>query len=175
MVGGMGRTALYLKVSPAGLACGPITSGGRIYTLTRHSRPPGTPRSFISFPSKFPGMSLHFLPLHCRFSSLHFLEGSFIRIPFFGFSPAPSSFSCNSFDFHFVHFPVTAPCFASPACIASSASSEMMLAMLGVLSSIRHPPKILVFGLVFGCCGEMLQKRLNQSANPSPLIREGPA
>ena len=27
----------------------------------------------------------------------------------------------------------------------------MMLAMLGVLSSIMHPPKILVFGLVFGC------------------------
>ena len=85
-----------------------------IYTLTRHSRPPGTPsRSFISFPSKFPGMSLHFLPLHCRFSSLHFLEDSFIRIPFpfrpciflqLGFSPAPSSFSCKSFDFHFVDF-----------------------------------------------------------------------
>ena len=73
-------------------------------------------RSFISFPSKFPGMSLHFLPLHCRFSSLHFLEDSFIRIPFpfrsfiflqLGFFPAPSSFSCNAFDLHFVHFPVT--------------------------------------------------------------------
>ena len=58
-------------------------------------------------------MSLHFLPLHCRFSSLHFLEDSFIRIPFpfrpciflqLGFSPAPSSFSCNAFDLHFVHF-----------------------------------------------------------------------
>ena len=83
----------------------------------------------------------------------------------------PSSFSCNSFDFHFVHFqsPLfpcispSAPCFASPACIASSASSGMMLAMLGVLSSIRHPPKILVLGLVFGCCGEMLQK------SPKPI------
>ena len=33
------------------LACGPITSGGRIYTLTRHSRPPGTlPCSFCHFP-----------------------------------------------------------------------------------------------------------------------------
>ena len=58
-------------------------------------------------------MSLHFLPLHCRFSSLHFLEDSFIRIPFpfrpciflqLGFSPAPSSFSCNAFYLHFVHF-----------------------------------------------------------------------
>ena len=38
MVGGMGRTALYLKVSPAGLACGPITSGGRISGLTPDSR-----------------------------------------------------------------------------------------------------------------------------------------
>ena len=46
--------------------------------------------------------------------------------------------------------------------------------MLGVLSSIRHPKNSLVFGLR----GEMLQKssnRLNQSANPSPLIRAGPA
>ena len=121
-------------------------------------------------------MSLHFLPLHCRFSSLHFLEDSFIRIPFpfrpciflqLGFSPAPSSFSCNaltciSFTSSHSCF-LSAPCFASPACIASSASSGMMLAMLGVLSSIRHPPKILVFGLVFGCCGEMLQK------SPKPI------
>ena len=58
-------------------------------------------------------MSLHFLVLHCRFSSLHFLEDSFIRIPFpfrsfiflqLGFSPAPSSFSRNAFDLHFVNF-----------------------------------------------------------------------
>ena len=57
-----------------------------------------------------------------------------------GFSPMPSSFACNSFDFHSVHFQSllfpcispSAPCFASPACIASSASSGMMLAMLGV-------------------------------------------
>ena len=121
VVGGTGRPALYLKVGPAGLGLRPYHGprglkppGGRIYTLTRHSRPPGTPsRSFISFPSKFPFMSLHFLPLHCRFSSLHFLEDSFIRIPFpfrpciflqLGFSPAPSSFSCNAFDLHFVHF-----------------------------------------------------------------------
>ena len=120
-VGGTGRPALYLKVGPPGLGLRPYHGprglkppGGRIYTLTRHSRPPGTPsRSFISFPSKFPFMSLHFLPLHCRFSSLHFLEDSFIRIPFpfrpciflqLGFSPAPSSFSCNAFDLHFVHF-----------------------------------------------------------------------
>ena len=35
----------------------------------------------------------------------------------------------------------------------------MMLAMLGVLSSIRHPLKMLVFGR----CGEMLQK------SPKPI------
>ena len=84
-----------------------------------------------------------------------------------GFSPVPSSFSCNSFDLHFVHFQSllfpcispSAPCFTLPACIASSASSGMMLATLGVLSSIRHPPKTLVFGRRV----EMLQK------SPKPI------
>ena len=58
-VGGTGRPALYLKVGPPGLGLWPYHGprglkppGGRIYTLTRHSRPPGTPsRSFLSFPS----------------------------------------------------------------------------------------------------------------------------
>ena len=108
-------------------------------------------------------MSLHFLPLHCRFSSLqalHFPASRFL-------SPLPSSFSCNSFDFHFVHFqsllfPCISPlahCFASLACATSPASSGMMLAVLGVLSSFRHHPKILVFWR----CGEMLQK------SPKPI------
>ena len=143
-------------------------------------------------------MSLHFLPLHCRFSSLHFLEDSFIRIPFpfrsrcpvpftfcpciflhLGFSPLPSSFSCNSFDFHFVHFqsllfPCISPlahCFASPTCTTSSASSRMMLAMLGVLSSFRHPPKILVFSR----CGEMLQKSPKPIRESFAPYKGGPA
>ena len=126
------------------LACGPITSGGRIYTLTRHSRPPGTPsRSFISFPSKFPFMSLHFLPLHCRFSSLHFLEDSFIRIPFpfrpciflqLGFSPAPSSFSCNAFD---LHLPAAPPArHQSPRALAICA----FCAILGLTRQAAEPP-----------------------------------
>ena len=89
----------------------------------------------------------------------------FLSLPF---RSLPVRFPCISLQF-------SAPCFASPACITSSASSGMMLAMLGVLSSIRHPIKILVFGLVFGRCGDMLQKSLEQSVNPSPLIRAGPA
>ena len=59
----------------------------------------------------------------------------------FRFSPAPSASSRNSFHpfLRCLHF--LAPCFASPACIASSASSRMMLVMLGVLSSMRRPPQ----------------------------------
>ena len=97
------------------------------------------------------------------FSSLHFSSVS-LRNNFFPFPssgslrvlPAFSSilFLSSAFFMLFpLHFP-QAPCFASPACIASSASSGMVLAMLGVLSSIRHPLKMLVFGR----CGEVLQK-----------------
>ena len=108
---------------------------------------------------------LHFL--HCRFSSLHFLEDSFVRIPvpFRSRCPVPFTF-CPCIFLHLGFSPFLFPCisplahcFASPACISSSASSGMMLAMLGVLSSIRHPLKMFVFGR----CGEMLQK------SPKPI------
>ena len=172
MVGG-GRRHRAAGPVPEGRPSGPRPSavsrttgseapGGRIYTLTRHSRPPGTPsRSFISFPSKF----------HCRFSSLHFLEDSFIRIPFpfrpciflqLGFSPAPSSFSCNAFHLHLFPF---SPVFriASMHGIIRIIRDDAGNAGGVAQPSIRHPQKILVFGLVFGCCGEMLQK------SPKPI------
>ena len=60
---------------------------------------------------------------------------------------------------------------ASPACIASFGSSGMMLVLLGccpVLGSAR-------FVTLWGDATKILENRLNQSANPSPLIRAGPA
>ena len=111
MVGGM-----YLKVSPAGLACGPITSGGRIYTLTHtagHRAPlpvlsfpfPPSPvscrddlnfTSFACLPCQFPGMSLHFRPLHCRFSSLSYSHSFPFSFPLSGSSRSARAFSCIS-------------------------------------------------------------------------------
>ena len=124
------------------------------------------PSPFPPFPAFFSSTPLHFhqfciLFVHPFSSPFHpaISHELFIRIPFpfrsrcpvpftfcpsiflhLGFSPVPSSFSCNSFDFHFGHFQSllfpcispSAPCFASSACIASSALSGMMLAMLGV-------------------------------------------
>ena len=51
----------------------------------------------------------------------------------------------------------------------------MMLALLGALSSIKHPPKSARFVTLRGDATKVLENRLNQSANPSPLIRAGPA
>ena len=74
------------------LACGPITSGGRIYTLTRHSRPPGTPPVLSSpFPLSF---------LACPFTSFHFTAASApfisLKTPSFAFlSLFDLSFSCS--------------------------------------------------------------------------------
>ena len=82
-----------------------------------------------------------------------------------------------AFPIRFLQF--SAPCFASRACIASSASSGMMLAMLGVLSSTKHPQKNTCFWTRFwtphGDATKVLKNRLNQSTNPSPLLRAGPA
>ena len=162
------------------MACGPITSGGR------------TPsRSLISFPC----LPCSFLA--CPFTSFHFtaVSDSFIRIPFPFRSRCslhfPASRFLSSALFIFVQFlrlafrslPVTpvslhfpsAPCFASPACIASSASCRMMLALLGVLSSIRHHPKRSFLYLFLGAARRCYKNRLNESAYPLPLIREGPA
>ena len=47
--------------------------------------------------------------------------------------------------------------------------------MLGVLSSIRHPQKNSFLDSFLDAAGRCYKNRLNQSANPSPLIREGPA
>ena len=112
------------------------------------------PSPFPPFPAFFSSTPLHFhqfciLFVHPFSSPFHPAISHGTAVPFtfcpciflhLGFSPVPSSFSCNSFDFHFVHFQSlqfpcispSAPCFASPASIASSASSGMMLAMLGV-------------------------------------------
>ena len=48
----------------------------------------------------FPIMSNNFFSFPSS-SSLRVLPWHFLHL---GFSPAPSAFSCNSFDFHFVHF-----------------------------------------------------------------------
>ena len=179
MVGGMGRAALYLKVSPNG--AWPAARSRPVAGFTRYATQPATGHS-SPFPLSF---------LACPFTSFHFTAASApfisLKTPSFAFlSLFVLAFSCSLVSLqrplHFRAMPLTcisftsshscflsAPCFASPACIASSASSGMMLAMLGVLSSIRHPPKILVFGLVFGCCGEMLQKspkRIRKSFAP---------
>ena len=130
MVRGVGRTAFFLKVSPAGLACGPITSCGQ---AAGHPFPLSLQvlliflnfTSFARLPSQFPGMSLNFLPLHCRFSSLHFLEDSFICTPFpFRFrcpgrSPSRAlAFSCILVSLqrppHFRAIPLTFILFTSP-------------------------------------------------------------
>ena len=102
-----------------------------------------------NFPSIVHTFSIHPLSLHFP-HFVHqrpFISHSFpFSFPLSGSSRSARAFSCisvsacNSFDFHFVHFqPLlfpcispSAPCFASSACIASSASSGMMLAMLGV-------------------------------------------
>ena len=51
----------------------------------------------------------------------------------------------------------------------------MMLVLLGVLCSIRHPPKSARFATLRGHATKIIENRLNQSTNPSPLIRAGPA
>ena len=164
MVGG-GRRHRAAGPIPEGRPSGPRPSAVSRTTgfeAPRHSWPPDTPsRSFISFPSKFPGMFV--LAFSCSLASLQ-------RPPHFRAMPLTCiSFTSSDSCFH------SAPCFASPACIASSASSGMMLAMLGVLSSIRHPPKTLVFGLVFGCCGEMLQISLKPIRKSFAPYKGGPS
>ena len=161
--------------------------------------------------SSLPGISLHFLSLHFRFSSLHFLERpSFALVHcssrdfnlashFTSLSVTSLQFSSMSLrfqEFQLVSFRYRSPVpfafctcilhtsshsfsaissFASPACIASFGSSGMMLVLLGVLSSIRHHLKSARFVTLRGDATKMLENRLNQSANPSPLIRAGPA
>ena len=88
---------------------------------------------------RFPSRSALFIFLHFGF------------FPFRSLLVTPVSLA---FPLRFLQF--SSPCFASPAYIASSASSGMMLAVLGVLSSIRQPPKTLVFGRR----GEMRQTTL---------------
>ena len=107
--------------------------------------------NFISFIMQFPGISLHFLSLMSApfislnapslallsfscFSSLHVSSDS-LRSNF----PLQRLLHAVSLAFPFRFLQFSAPCFASLARIASSASSRIMLAMLGVLSSIRHP------------------------------------
>ena len=94
--------------------------------------------NFASFLSiLFPAHSIQPFPMNCSFPFSFPLSGSSRSARAFS---CISVSACNSFDFHFVHFqPLlfpcispSAPCFASSACIASSASSGMMLAMLGV-------------------------------------------
>ena len=181
MVGGMGRAALYLKVSPNGLW--PAARSDLHADATAGHRAP-LPVLSSPFPLSF---------LACPFTSFHFTAASApfisLKTPSFAFlSLFVLAFSCSLVSLqrplHFRTMPLTcisfnsshscflsAPCFASPACIASSASSGMMLAMLGVLSSIRHPPKI----LVFGCCGEMLQKSLKPIRKSFAPYKGGPS
>ena len=102
--------------------------------------------SFSSFPrisnnfSLFPPSgSLRVLRLH--FPAFWFLSSALVIFVQF-----------LSLPFHSLAV-IQFPCI-SPASVASSASSGMMLAMLGVLSSIRHPP-------VCRRYKEMLQKAPN--------------
>ena len=131
---------------------------------------------FISFAVSAPFISLK-TPLFALLSLfVPAVPCTFLHL---GVSPAPSSFSCSSFDLHVVHLQSllvpcishSAPCFALPACIASSASSGRMLAMLAALSSIRHPQKTLVFGR----CGDMLQKSPKPIRKSFASYKSGPS
>ena len=70
----------------------------------------------------------------------------------------------------------------SPASPASPASSASMSAKdaddagdAGDVVHYGHPPKSARFVTLWGDATKVLENRLSQSANPSPLIREGPA
>ncbi|MCR9103534.1 MAG: hypothetical protein NXI25_26550, partial [bacterium] len=125
MVGGMGR-ASYLKVSPA--ACGPITSGGRIYTLTRPTGHLALPVLSLPFPAspvnsdQFPRFEPHFVfpasstvsPCQSQSSPLFFSASRDFSPP-----PLPRQFPAHPFisqflsvfhNFHnFFSFPSSVP------------------------------------------------------------------
>ena len=130
--------------------------------LIPEGKPYSAPFISLKIPS-FAFLSLFVLAFSCSFFSLQ-------RLLHFRAMPL----TCISFTSSHSCF-LSAPCFASPACIASSASSGMMLAVLGVLSSIRHPQKYSFLDSFLDAARRCYKNRLNQSANPSPLIREGPA
>ena len=144
-VGGTGRPALYLKVGPPGLGLRPYHGprgltppGGRIYTLTRHSRPPGTPPVLSSpFPLSF---------LACPFTSFHFTATSApfisLKTPSFAFlSLFDLSFSCSLVSLqrplHFRAMPLTCISFTFQSLLFPFSPLVRIASMHSIIRIIR--------------------------------------